>query len=398
MAYLKQGLCLFLFTSCNFQSQKSKVGAKSIDSLSYVNRDAQFKTISAKDSAQKAYRLDTLFRRIAKAQQINGNVLIAQGRQILYQKSMGYANADLKTELNPNSLFQLASVSKTLTAVLILKLHSQNALNLNSKVKRYIKDWPYPEMTIHHLLCHRSGLKNYSHIIGDSFTSANRRFSNKAIVDFFIQQKPELEFKINSQFNYCNTNYAILVSIAEAATNQSFYALLKTKVLIPAGMLHTYILDSVPNLEKKNLTLGHYHNFKPLVDDYFENVFGDKGIYSTTQDLFLLSKALFRNVLLNKRLTYLSYTSFSPERKYSTYGYGWRMFSDSLKMDKQYVYHNGWWHGYRNAFHRRIDDEITIIVLSNRLNRMVYNIQPIFDAIDGIVPNKDEFDAQEKEE
>jgi CubicO group peptidase (beta-lactamase class C family) len=394
---LKYFSCLLLFSTCHFQDHKKDEISNGLDSLSYVNRDYQFKTISAKDSAQKAYRLDTLFKRIAAAHQINGNILVAQGRQILYQTSIGYANADLKTTLNKNSLFQLASVSKTLTAVLILKLQSQNKLNVKDKVQQYIKDWPYPEMTIHHLMCHRSGLKNYTYMIGDSLMANNRRFSNKAVLDFFIQNKPELEFETNGRFNYCNTNYVVLVSIAEAATHQSFYTLLKTKVLIPAGMKHTYVLDSIPEAEQKNLTRGHYHNFELLADDHFENVLGDKGIYSTTGDLFLMSKALFRNVLLNKSLTYLAYTSFSPERKYSTYGYGWRMFSDSRKMDKKYVYHNGWWHGYRNAFHRRLDDEVTIIVLSNRLNRMVYNIKPIFNAIDGIVPSKKDLEEEEKE-
>ncbi len=389
---------MLVFYACQPAKNAQKDLSELIDSSSYINRDYQLKAITAKDSVIKAYRLDTLFARIAKDQSINGNVLIAEGRSILFQKSIGFSNAVLKMPLSDSSLFQLASVSKTFTAVLILKLQSQKFLNVKDKVSKYIKKWPYPEMTIHHLLCHRSGLKSYTNIISDSIKNKDKKYSNQLLIDFYIRNQPELEFKTNERFNYCNTNYAVLALIAELAGKQAFSALLRNKVLIPAGMKNTYLRDSIPLSKLKYKTDGHYNNFELLTDDYFENVIGDKGIYTTTTDLFLFSKALYTNVLLSNSLTNAMYTSYSPERKYGTYGYGWRMFADSLKMDKKYVFHNGWWHGYRNAFHRRLDDEITIIILSNRLNRMVYNIRPVFNAIDGIVPVIKEDEEDYKDE
>jgi CubicO group peptidase (beta-lactamase class C family) len=382
--------CLFLFAfflSCNSGPKKALTNIDSAGANGYVNRDYLLKKITAKDSALKAFRLDTLFDRIAKEKAINGNVLIAQGNTILYQRSMGFLNNDLQIPLTQNSLFQLASVSKTLTATLILKLHARKLLNVQDKITKYIPKWPYVEMTMHHLLCHRSGLKSYTNIISDSLKSNDdKKYSNQAVIDFFIRNKPDLEFKVDERFNYCNTNYVLLASIAEMAANQKFYTLLKHHVLNPSGMHHTYLRDSVAKEDKKHITVAHYNNYELLNDDYFENVIGDKGIYSSTGDLFLFSKALYTNVLLNTTLLNEMQSSHSPERKFGTYGYGWRLFSDSLKLDKKFVYHNGWWHGYRNAFHRRLDDEITIIVLSNRLNRAVYNVDAIFNAIDGIVP------------
>jgi CubicO group peptidase (beta-lactamase class C family) len=381
-------LCVLVLAFCACQPEKKIQSELSnlVDSLDYVNRDYKLKKVDLKDSALKAYRLDTLFSRIAREKAINGNVLIAQGNTILYKGAMGFANNDLQTPLTDSSLFQLASVSKTLTAVLILKLQSQKFLNVKDKVSQYIKKWPYPEMVIHHLLCHRSGLKSYTNIISDSIKNKDKKYSNQLLVDFYIKNKPDLEFAINERFNYCNTNYALLAAIAQIAGKQSFFTLLKNKVLVPAGMQHTFLRDSIPLSIIKHKTEGHYNNYELLHDEYFENVIGDKGIYTCTSDLFLFSKALYTNILLSNSITNAMYTSYSPERKYGTYGYGWRMFADSLKMDKKYVFHNGWWHGYRNAFHRRLDDEITIIVLSNRLNRMVYNTRAVFNAIDGIVP------------
>jgi CubicO group peptidase (beta-lactamase class C family) len=393
-------LCVLVLAFCACQPEKkaqSKLSSLT-DSLNYINRDYKLKKIDAKDSALKAYRLDTLFSRIAREKGINGNVLIAQGNTILYKNSLGFANNELKTPLTDSSLFQLASVSKTLTAVLILKLQSQKILNVKDKVSQYIKKWPYPAMTIHHLLCHRSGLKSYTNIISDSIKNKDKKYSNQLLVDFYIRNKPDLEFVINERFNYCNTNYVLLATIAEIAGKQAFFTLLKSKVLVPAGMQQTFLRDSIPLSIIKHKTEGHYNNYELLHDDYFENVIGDKGIYTSTSDLFLFSKALYTNVLLNTAYSNLAYTAYSPERKYVTYGYGWRMFSDSLRMDKKYIFHNGWWHGYRNAFHRRLDDETTIIILSNRLNRAVYNVKAVFNAIDGIVPvvNEDEEDYKDE--
>jgi CubicO group peptidase (beta-lactamase class C family) len=385
-----------LFICCMDQSDGTKVKINA-DTNQYINRDYLLKHLCAKDSGTIHYRLDTLFDRIAREQTINGNVLIAKGSTIVYKRSIGFADATTEAMLNDSSLFQLASVSKTLTAALILKLAFQNRLTLQDKITQYIPLWPYSEMTIHHLLCHRSGLKNYSHLISDSLKNKDKKYSNKSLVDFFIRHKPDLEFELDTKFYYCNTNYALLAYIAELAGKKPYYTLLKCNVLIPSGMGMTFLKDSIPSHQIKYLTRGHYHNFKTLEDDYFEHVYGDKGIYSTTTDMYRFSKALYAKVLFNQEWLNRMYQAYSPERKWVTYGYGWRMYSDSMQLPYKMVFHNGWWHGYRNAFHRRLDDETTIIILSNRLNRTVYHSWRFLDAMDGIMHKPSE-DEEEKEE
>ena len=75
----------------------------------------------------------------------------------------------------------------------------------------------------------------------------------------------------------------------------------------------------------------------------------------------------------------------SKEEKEGNYGYGWRMkYFDKGNPDKL-IYHNGWWHGYRNAFQHRLNDNTHLIILSNRLNKSVYATQIYFDALDNSV-------------
>ncbi|NBQ48159.1 MAG: hypothetical protein EBU33_06875 [Sphingobacteriia bacterium] len=115
--------------------------------------------------------------------------------------------------------------------------------------------------------------------------------------------------------------------------------------------------------------------------DASDFVLGDKSIYSTPFDLFLFSEALYQNRIIRPETQQLAYTAFSREKKLTNYGYGWRMkdFNDPVKKE---VYHNGWWHGYRSSFHRRLHDTLTVVILSNQLNSSAYQTHKVYDILD----------------
>jgi CubicO group peptidase (beta-lactamase class C family) len=122
-------------------------------------------------------------------------------------------------------------------------------------------------------------------------------------------------------------------------------------------------------------------------------VLGDKSIYSTPYDLFIFSEAMYQNRIIKPETQQLAYTAFSKEQKQSNYGYGWRLknFNDP---DKKEVYHNGWWHGYRSSFHRRLKDTLTVVILSNQLNSCAYQTHKVYEILDSSVstelPEEDE--------
>ena len=110
----------------------------------------QSKIDSVKYKAE-IYRLDTLFTKLYKANVFNGNVLIAKGKDIIYQKSFGYGIKESNKLLNDSSIFQLASVSKVITGVATLLLYEQGKLNLDSKVSDILADFPYKNVTVKHV-------------------------------------------------------------------------------------------------------------------------------------------------------------------------------------------------------------------------------------------------------
>ncbi len=376
--------------SCNQNAQQNEV-IKEKEIVLVPN-----KTIPNKEITDKAYRLDTLFTKLYNNNEFNGNVLIAQYGNIIYQKSFGVADANAKINLSDSSQFQLASVSKTLTAALILKLAEKNILQLEANVKNYIPNFPYEKISVKTLLCHRSGLPNYIYFCNDYIKNNNvKKLTIEEVLNIMIEQKPPINFQANARFNYCNTNYILLAHIAELATKTSFSKLMQQYIFEPTGMKKTCFVTDLDSNKSNQVTKGYSFKMSEISNDAFDNVLGDKGVYSTTKDMFLFTEAYFNGKLLDTTLLLKAIEPYSPERKLVNYGYGWRMKFYTDKATKL-VFHNGWWHGYRTALQRRMKDNTTIIILSNRLNKSVYHTQRMFNALDGVIPAKTETGEEEE--
>jgi CubicO group peptidase (beta-lactamase class C family) len=123
-------------------------------------------------------------------------------------------------------------------------------------------------------------------------------------------------------------------------------------------------------------------------------VYGDKNIYSTVRDLLKWDQALHNGQLFKKETLEAAYSGYSFERPgINNYGLGWRMFL--LRNGKKFIYHNGWWHGNRTAFYRLLDENVTIIALSNNDSKKVYSAKKLADRFGNYFKNKDE--AQESD-
>lgn len=340
-----------------------------------------------------AHRIDTFFQHKAKRAGLNGAVLVAQHGKILYQKNFGYLQYAGKKSLSDSSSFQLASVSKPFTATAILQLQEKGRLKIDDPVAKYIEQFPYEQITIRHLLNHRSGLLNYIYLFDTMKLDAGTFINNQDVVNYFIRQQPPLQSVPGHHFQYCNTNYALLAHVVELVSGQSFGSYLSENIFKPAHMYHTYlrdVTDTVPNLNQSVAYEGS--KWTKVGDVPYDGVAGDKGIYSTTTDLFLFDQALNHGLLLPKELldeAYKGYSYEKPGRK--NYGLGWRLkeMDDSTKI----IYHNGWWRGYNTLFVRRPDKETCIIVLANKYNRNVYDIGPLYEIL-GLNPG----DKEEAEE
>lgn len=314
------------------------------------------------------------FYRIQSRAGFNGSVLIGYKGKILFERYYGYANREQEIPLTPNAPSQLASVTKTFTGAAVLYLNEKKYLDINETVDHYLKDFPYPGITVKMLLCHRSGLPDYTHWVLNYIKDSRTPIYNNKVLQLMAANKPKLDFKPDTHFKYSNTNYAMLALIIEEATGMPFKTFMKKYIFEPLGMKHTYVFDPADGFEP-NTTISYKASWlrEPIM--FADGVYGDKGIYSTVEDMYRWDQSFYAKKLLSNETMELAYGPCSFEKPgVKNYGLGWRMlcYPDGYKV----IYHNGWWHGNNNCFYRFIKDNFTIVVLGNRYSGAIYR-QPM---------------------
>ncbi len=327
-----------------------------------------------------ANKLEDLFVHFHKSGLFNGSILVAKAGKIIYQKSLGLADKKSKVPLTDSSLYQLASVSKVITATAILLLNEREMIDINKAFQDYFPDFPYQGVTVKQLLSHRSGLPNYLYALNHEIYLPNYQMSNEDMYKFLLTKNPKRYSKPNYRFNYSNTNYALLALLIEKISGKTYQAFIKDELFTPLGMKHSATIRDV-DLNDAMCTKPYDNRWRPVSFDASDYVLGDKSIYSTPYDLFLFSEALYQNKIISRATQEMAYSPYSKEVKLTNYGFGWRMknFNDPVKKE---VYHNGWWHGYRSSFHRRLSDTLTVIILSNQLNQAAYHTNKVYEIID----------------
>lgn len=309
----------------------------------------------------------------------NGAVLIGYKGKVVYERYFGYSNRERKIPLAFNSSSQLASVSKTFTSIAILYLYEHKQLNIDYPVQNYIKDFPYPNISLRMLLSHRSGLPDYTKWVPVYNHNASKPISNEEMIRLMVKHKPRLESRPNTRFKYCNTNFALLARVIEEVSGMSYASFMEKYIFRPLGMFNTFVYDPAQGLPG-NAAISYRYNWVREPDMFADGVTGDKGIYSTVQDMFRWDQSLYNNTLLSKDMIELSYGPCSFEKPgVKNYGLGWRMlcYANGNKI----IYHNGWWHGNNTSFYRLIKENMTIIVLGNRFNKNIYKQAPVIYGI-----------------
>ncbi len=348
---------------------------------------------NARDWQPIKERLDSFYRTQTRAG-FNGSVLIGYKGKILFERYYGYANREAGEMLTPNSSNQLASVSKTFTGAAILYLNEKKYLDINDPVDHYLKSFPYSGITLKMLLSHRSGLPDYTHWVLNYRKDAKTPIYNETMLALMAANKPKLDFKPDTRFKYSNTNYATLALVIEEVTGMAYKTFLRKYFFDPLGMKHTYVFDPADGFVP-GTTVSYKANWAREPIMFADGVYGDKGIYSTVEDMYRWDQSFYSQKLLSNETMELAYGPCSMEKPgIKNYGLGWRMlcYPDGYKV----IYHNGWWHGNNNCFYRFIKDNFTIVVLGNKYTGSIYR-QPmvLYTIVNGKSVNSEEEEGEE---
>lgn len=316
-------------------------------------------------------RIDSLMQ---TQKDFSGIVLIANHGKPAYYKSFGYRQFAENTLLQKTDVFELASVSKQFTATIIMMLKEQGKLNYDDLVEQYL-DIPYKKITIRNLLTHTSGLPDYQEIM-DKHWDKTKIASNKEIIEYLNKYAPPKLFEPGDKYEYSNTGYVLLASIAEKASGKDFIELCRQQIFTPLKMKSTNIRTLVEKAAIKNFAIGHIYvpeKQRYIRADSFPssdytiwlgNRKGPGRISSRASDLLKWDQALNTGKLIKQTTLQEAFTPVKlNDGTKADYGFGW-MLPPHSSMGKV-VMHTGDNPGYKTQIIRYIDVKKTIIILCN---------------------------------
>ena len=338
--------------------------------------------------------LDTIIRNKLRQQRIPGAAvaLVHEGR-VIFSRCYGYGDTRGKVAITEDTYFMLGSLTKSFTALAVLKLIEQGKIDPNIDIKNYVPGFSIKSLydgetliTVNHLLAHTSGLMidYYVHLTGE------KKYSN---ADFLSQLRKEyLCFKPGSACKYSNIGYRLLGLIIEQVTGEQFESYIEKEVFKPLGLNHSsfdYTVDMALHMSK-----GHIGNTETSRVDNEDKA--ASGLFSTLKDLtaflkFLSSRASqLPGGINNDRIIDLIIKNTDPaiDTFYDSkniYSSGWYLDSYQFNGIHTVLSSSGNINGFSTAMTYLPEERLGIIILTNSSLGWKANMDIIARGLRGLI-------------
>jgi len=282
--------------------------------------------------------------------------------KIVFEGGYGYADAEKKTLIDSNTRFELASVTKQITAMAVMMQKEAGKFQYDSKVTQFFPEFSgFAEgLTVRNLLQHTGGFPDYSELCRGQGPARN-----DDIVKLMVK-KGRLDFQPGVRYAYSNTGYDLLAVLIERTSGLSYPDFLEQKLFAPLGMKDTFVNRwGIP--PKSNLARSYNNPSTPAESPDVVNcntIYGDGSVFSTAHDMALWNLYLEKNTVAGSAASMEE--AYQPAKTAdggtAPYGFGWGLGSRSGM--KQYS-HSGAWTGYRTLNARFPEKQFAVVVLTN---------------------------------
>ncbi|MGI8668542.1 MAG: serine hydrolase domain-containing protein [Aridibacter sp.] len=287
-------------------------------------------------------------------------IAVIKNGKVIKTKGYGVASVEFNAPVTPETVFEIGSVSKQITAAAIMLLVEDGKINLDDKISKFLPDTPdaWKDVTVRHLLTHTSGVKSYTSLGGFQLS---KRYKVK---DFINELRPQpLDFESGSDYKYSNSGYSLLGYIIESASGKNYWEFLRERIFKPLKMTKT--ADRDPQFIIRNRATGYeWENGRLVGRDYeLTDLFSAGAIVSTVEDLAKWDIALRDETILKNSSKNESWKPFILNSgKENSYGFGWGI---SDFRGQHIISHGGQTAGFAANNSRYVDEDLSIVVLTN---------------------------------
>lgn len=242
-------------------------------------------------------KMDSLFSIIEKNNKGMGSISLFQDGSEVYNRSYGYSDIENKVKANADTKYRIASISKTFTATIIMKLVEEGKLTLDTKLSEF-----YPQIvnadkiTIEELLRHRSGIFNFTSS-PDYLEWYTSPLTKEEILNKIVSYGSS--FNPDEKAAYSNSNYLLLTFIAEDVSNKTFPTLLSEYIIIPCGLKNTSLGSKINSENNEANSYAKSGEWKKEPETNLSFVLGAGAIASTPTDLNIFLNMLFNGKIIS---------------------------------------------------------------------------------------------------
>jgi CubicO group peptidase (beta-lactamase class C family) len=320
-------------------------------------------------------RITSYFDSLSRYQHFNGVALFYHSDSIFRYKN-GSPRIAEKDTFQFDDAFQLASVSKPITAFGLLHLLEQQHISVQTPVADILPLFSNKEITLFQLLTHTSGIGNYLYMTDSLWANPDSIITNAEVQCYFEEDLIPTYHSPGKTYDYCNSNYALIASIIEQISGRFFADYMRDEIFSPIGMINSDYMNPKEKTCLDYKVYGHYPSGDKKYPFYLNGVVGDKGLYSSVNDLFLFYQQLQNPTLVSDSLLQLAMSPLVAANHHTHYGLGWR--SKQIETDRL-VFHNGWWRGFRTYFWFNQEKTKCVIVLTNTIKGGYLHQEEVWD-------------------
>ncbi len=320
---------------------------------------------------------------------------IVQDGQLVYKKGYGMSNLDHGIPIEPNSVFDIASVSKQFGAFAIAMLVDQGVISLDDDIRKHIPEVPDfgHTITLRNLVHHTSGIRDWPVTLAIGGWQFDEVISMDQILRM-VETQEDLNFRPGDEYTYSNTGYNLLAMTVERVTGQTFREWTDEHIFQPLGMNDTHFHDDHQEVVPRRVQ-GYFQDgdtYKMMANSLM--ALGSSSLYTTVEDLAKWS-ANFETGSVGGSDVMEMVHERGVLNNGDTIAYA---FGHTIGDYKgfQRISHSGGWAGFRTFLVRFPAENLAIIVLSN--NGSLNPGQKAFEIAETILSIEEEEESEKEED